>query len=704
MTFPSDNQDPECNVDAVESDNGRFSPVNEFAEYFIQFRHEDLIDTINSFYFDVDINEDPLIWKILHETKDSRKEFRNILRDGVTLGTILLNHDRDDRAEIDSKMKILRNKIKINLSVPQSVMVKELNASDYEGEIVTFEAKISNWGKIRTIAYFAEYKCIECDKVVTKPYNPKIKELRERCSCKGIYEFYKPVKSEDTRRITLREIIDDYSDGKLPFAISADVYGKTMWEIELSDRVMVTGIYRSVPLAKQDGKISKEFIPTIQVISTQNTQSDQIEFPDMALMKKFKDLEKEGKLIDAVINGFAYNIYKKKMEKKSVICSMIGSMWIGKKGNGNPPMIHVLFVGDPDTYKSTIMKYIINVSDNCVLADSTTVSNAGVKAIAVRMDDGQWSIMAGLIPTYSGGNVFFDEFGDLKPDIYADLKAPMIDGRVSKYMAGEEFNGEGETGILASMNPIEGVYDNSKTIYDNLERLPKPLITRFDIIFKFSKQSNDYNSVAIRKHFKKCDLLDGKPEDLLSDSEIKLFINYVKTIKPKLTEGAVERNNEFFARIEAKGGEKRGTETRTENAIIKFAVALAKWHMSTKVTAMHVDEAIKMYTASLETFNLHLEEGEDINDSSLKKTVDGRTQAIEKAFNALKDTSGYAFRSEVVDMCMDYGCFDSRAQCETVLERLLVLHLTTFLLIYPKPDQRYQLLYLLLLNVFSTMA
>ena len=31
-----------------------------------------------------------------------------------------------------------------------------------------------------------------------------------------------------------------------------------------------------------------------------------------------------------------------------------------------------------------------------------------------------------------------------------------------------------ETGILASMNPVEGVYDDNKTIYENLARLEKP--------------------------------------------------------------------------------------------------------------------------------------------------------------------------------------------------------------------------------------
>lgn len=681
MSFPSDTRDNICNVDGEFNDNERFiEPSKELAEYFIQFRTNDLISALTTFYFSIDINERSIIGDILEESIDSKDEFRNILRDGVVQAILLINFDRTRKSVLAMKQKEIINKIHIDLTVPQNVDIKELSANDHEGEIVTFPAKVSNWGKVRATTQYADYRCPDCGDIKTMEFKPKI---TARCkSDRELYEFYKPKKTDDTRRIVLREIIDDYSEGKLPASITADIYGKTVWETQLSDKVMVTGIFRSIPLAKTDGKLSKEFIPTIQVISMQNIDIQKIEYPDDALIEKFETLEKEGKLIDAIIDGFAFNVFQKRNEKKAVICSLIGSQWIGKKGNGNPPMIHILFVGDPDTYKSTIMKYIINVSDNCILADSTTVSNAGIKAIAVKMDDGQWSIMAGLLPTYNGGVVFLDEFGDLKTDIYADLKAPMIDGKVSKHVAGEDFNGMAETGILASMNPTEGVYDTTKTIYDNLKILEKPLITRFDIIFCFSKKSKDYDSISIREHFKKCDLLPSgeKLEGLLSDNEIKLFINHVKKIKPELTGEAIQYANDYFSKIEKQKeeGDARGTETRTENAIIKFAVALAKWHMSKKVTTIHVEEALKLYDASLGTFNLHLEDGDDINEHALKTTVDGRLTAIQKAYDSLKDESGYAFEDEVVNKALGYGCFASRGACKTLMGNLMTQGKITF--------------------------
>jgi len=648
----------------LTNNDGNLLPENELFNYLISFRNDDIIDSFESNEMIVDINEHPILNVILHENLD---KFRQLLRQSVVKAVISLTTDLTDLPEIEKRKKLFNNRLKLRVLFPTDTSMADLNSQEHEGTVVTFEAKVSNWSKIRTITTKASYQCMSCGEFTIKPYTTK---MLDKCSCRGKLEFYKPIESEDTRRIILREIIDDFSEKEMPFTINADIYNQTVREVSLSDKLIVTGIFRSVPLEKESGKITKQFIPTIQVICVRHIANiTATQLPDEELMEKFRKLEAENRLVNAVIDGFAYNIYKKRDEKKAIICSLIGSKWVGQVGKGNPPMIHILFVGDPDTYKSTIMKYITNVHDNCVIADSTTVSNAGIKASAVKMDDGRWSIRAGLMPEFNKGVIFLDEFGDLKEDIYADLKAPMIDGRVTKHVAGEDFNAQSETGILASMNPVEGTYNDSKTIYDNLVKLGKPLITRFDLIFKFSKKATEYNSVDIRKHFKKMDL-GGKPTEFLTDNEIKLFINYAKTINPTITDSAIETSNQFFVKLEEKNIEKSGTETRTENAVIKVAVALAKWHLSDVVSDSHVQEALDLYASSMGTFGLHFFDGEVLNEISLKKTVDGKREAIRLSYEKLKDENGYVFPDELVRNCGTYGVFKDEGEIKRILESM----------------------------------
>jgi DNA replicative helicase MCM subunit Mcm2 (Cdc46/Mcm family) len=649
------------NVNANETDGDKLSPENELAEYFIQYRADDLLGVIDSLEFNIDVDENDIIKQVLYKSMET---FRNVLRDAVTTGVIMVNFDRDDVVNINTNNKRLRNNIKINFNVPTNVDMADLTASDYEGEIVVFEAQVAYWSKKTSVTIKGEYKCPECDFKVTRPFRGKL--VKDKCTEDNAFcEFYKPSMSEDFRRVTLREVTKNFTKNNLPSTITADIYGKTVKEVALSDKVIVTGIFRSIPLKFKDGKISQEFIPTIQVISIQNT-TEKTEFPSMELMAKFRALEEEGKLVDEIIKGYSYNIYKKTMEKKALICSIIGSQWIGDIGNGNAPMIHVLFAGDPDTYKSTLMKNVTKVFDNCILADATTVSNAGIKAIAVKTDDGRMSITAGLLPTHNEGVVYLDEFGDLSPTIYADLKAPMIDGNVTKNVAGENFNGTAETAIWGSMNPVDGVWNTNKTILENLVKLGKALITRFDIMFLFDLEFVNVNEAQIEELMDRCDE-HGKPDDVLTDHEIKLFLNYVKTIKVTISPDALRRKNEFFSDIKKKSKDKKSVEQRTKNSIIKFAVALAKWHMSTVVSAQHVNEAIELYKASLATFGMQFENGEFINESSLKKTEDGRRTAIHKAYDELKNEEGYVFQDELIDKALEYKCFASRGQAEALI-------------------------------------
>lgn len=641
----------------VEDDSGKISALNELSEYFLCFRTDDLISAFDSLSFDLDFVENEIINKVLYENIDT---FRTTVRDALVKSIVIVNRHYDTLEIQNNETRRVGARLRIYMNREINTHIRHLNAQEHESAVVTFEAKVSNWAKVRSITIRAMYRCPECEITKEAKFVPK---YNKRCDhCHIAFEFFKPIVSEDTRRIILRENIDDFSTGNLPISISADIYGQTIKDVSLSDKLMITGVFRSVPLEKENGKISKQFIPTIQVISVRDMNDGKAEMPSDELLEKFRILEANGKLVESVIDGFAYNIYEKRMEKKAVICSLIGSTWIGE----NPPMIHILFVGDPDTYKSTIMKYIGKVCDHCVLADSTTVSNAGIKAIAVKMDDGRWSIKPGLLPEYNGGNVFLDEFGDLKQDIYADLKAPMIDGVVSKYVAGEEFQGKAETGILASMNPTEGVYDKSKTIYENLERLEKALITRFDGIFVFTKSSPDYDSAKIREHFKKCDL-KGKSKDLLTDEEIKLFLNYIRNIDPKVTDEAIETSNDYFAELEKKGGEKGGTETRAENAVMKFAVTLAKWHMSKEVTRDHVLEALKLYSHSMETMDLDFEKGQFLTERTLKKTKDAKTQVIKMAYDTLRNTNGYVFEDELEDLVISKKVFESLTQYQSII-------------------------------------
>ena len=105
-------------------------------------------------------------------------------------------------------------------------------------------------------------------------------------------------------------------------------------------------------------------------------------------------------------------------------------------------------------------------------------------------------------------------------------------------------------------------------------------------------------------------------------------------IDPKVTEEAIDTSNKFFEELEKKGGEKSGTETRTENAVMKFAVAISKWHMSKEVNKSHVVEALELFSSGMKTLGVNFQDGEMVTERTLKKTKDGRMEAIRLAYDS----------------------------------------------------------------------
>ena len=160
------------NVNGQEVDGTKISRENELIEYFISLRGDDMTNVERELHIDVNIEDHEILRDVMRESGDS---FRNILRDAITMATILVSYDRDDMVLIALKSRKLRNKITINMEFPINITLGELTASDYEGHIVTFDAKVNNWSKIRTVTHRADYKCPECDNIITRKFKQKLK-------------------------------------------------------------------------------------------------------------------------------------------------------------------------------------------------------------------------------------------------------------------------------------------------------------------------------------------------------------------------------------------------------------------------------------------------------------------------------------------------------------------------------------------------
>jgi len=653
---------PSENIGNVEhpklGDGDHSTPENEVAEYFIQYRETDLVDLITKPVINIIMTEHPIFGNLLIETREA---FRRHVRKGIILGYCYYTFDRDDKLAIATALKMF-DKIQLKMEIEVDTRMNEINSSEHEDQIITFPCQVLQGTQKRSLVLTALFECNRCESDFTRISSDEGSVCRV-CE-KGKLEFVNAVLSEDKRRVTLREIRSDLTKST-PRQIIADIHGDLVNTIELGDKVIVTGIFKSVPLRKEDGQLTKNYIQVIDVINIQRLEDRSDLMPSPDLLKRFNDLEAKGELKDLVIKSFAYHIYKKYDEKTAVILAILG----GERRGEIRGIIHVLFVGDPGTAKSEIMKTVLKVSPRSAIADSTNATKAGLIASGDKMDDGRLAVTPGVLPLCNGASVFIDEFSKLGKDNMDALRLAMENEYVNKKIGGNDFEASCKTSILASMNPSDEEWNPARTIKENLEDIPIPVLTRLDLKFRFIQVTDPIDKKAISEHINKT--AEKRPAGLLSYNELMLFFNYAKKLKPILTEDAKKVQEEFFNSIPTTKNDSMAMAFRDFNALGRLAIAFAKWHLKETADRECMNEAIDLYKQSLQSFGLDIIEGEGINEYTLEKTSEGRIKAMKNAFSKLgRNTMGYVFEDELIDEIVKYGIFEDKNHIKNTINKL----------------------------------
>lgn len=217
--------------------------------------------------------------------------------------------------------------------------------------------------------------------------------------------------------------------------------------------------------------------------------------------------------------------------------------------------IHVLLYGKPGTGKTALMSPLEeNWGAKYISMDP---SAASLKSDARRKDKG-----AQIFNKCDGGIVCIDDF-ELMSDKNT-LRDIMEKGKYTDTKGGvdEEYNSHCR--ILAASN--------------DLHKIPAPIISRFDLIFKFI-HPNIHQSMDIVRQ-----ILNGGSDKPDSLPMLQHYIYLVQIHEPK----TVQRNEiemqfeDYFKKygIPTEEGEEGGKEGRWINSIMRIAKALARLHLS----------------------------------------------------------------------------------------------------------------------------
>jgi len=410
----------------------------------------------------------------------------------------------------------------------------------------------------------------------------------------------------------MQELPEELPPGQLPQSFDVFLVGDLVNTSRPGDRVTLSGIVRAEPEYQQGRGRLRVFKSTIEgnyiEILGKEPENILLTKEDQALIKS---IATEANAYERLIDSIAPAIHGYETQKEAILLMATRAprqtLPDGTTIRGD---INVLFVGDPGTAKSELLKYSARTAPRGLYTSGRGSTAAGLTAAVVREKNGMMMLEAGAVVLADQGVASIDEFDKMRNEDRSALHECMEQQTVSVAKGGIVATLNARTSILAAANPVFGKYDDYRNIVENVN-LPIPLLTRFDLIFVLRDKPDRTHDEELAKHVlelhRKGEYVKEPP---IAFDILRKYISFAKKTNPILTSEAEERLLDYYLRMRGIGSESMITVTpRQLEGLIRLATARARILLHEKVTEDDAIRAVSMLKRMFETVGVDVKTG-----------------------------------------------------------------------------------------------
>ncbi|KAH9167042.1 MCM-domain-containing protein [Lactarius sanguifluus] len=407
------------------------------------------------------------------------------------------------------------------------------------------------------------------------------------------------------RVIRLQETPDAVPDGQTPHTVSLSAYDELVDVSKPGDRLVVTGIFRSVP--GQDSRLGfdkstrpagGDRLPGVGGgvgEEEQNEEEGQI-VRKAEMEQKVKELSERPDIYEILARSLAPSVWSMDDVKKGILLQLFGgtNKNITRGGGGGGPR----YRGD--------INYVHKLAPRGVYTSGKGSSAVGLTAYVTRDPDSKQLVLeSGALVLSDGGVCCIDEFDKMSEATRSVLHEVMEQQTVSIAKAGIITTLNARTSVLAAANPVGSKYDVNLPITRNID-LPPTLISRFDLLYLVLDEVNEAIDRKLAQHLVALYIEDNPEtggEDILPLDQLSAYINYGRSrVHPAITEEASHELVQSYVKLRSVGDDPRAAApekritatTRQLESMIRLAEAHARMRLSAHVELRDVQEAYRL--------------------------------------------------------------------------------------------------------------